>query len=132
MRWILDDIRSAMDALRRTRTWLVIAMVFGFFLLAFATFKFAMRSDAILMSLKFAATSCREMSNASIILLFCGMIFFLFSATVALGEVHQYYYFKQLSSHRQAAQSKKHGIGWVIFALSIAISGLTFFNLNCI
>lgn len=131
MKWILDDIRSALAELKRGSTWLVIGMIALFALLAYAIFNFAIRTDSVLRTLKFTMASCREMTNGPIIFLFCGMIFFLFSAAVALGEVQRFYHFKQIGSKREAAQAKKHGFGWAAFAVSIAIGGLTYFKLNC-
>ncbi len=131
MKWIIDDIRSAMTALSRTHTWIVLAMISGFFLLAVATFNFALRYDAVLRTIKHSMSSCREMTNVPIIFLFGGMIFFLLSSAVALGEAHQYFHYREAGSNRQAAQAKVHGFGWAVFAVLIAVGGLTFFQTNC-
>jgi hypothetical protein len=132
MKWILDDIRSAFAELKRGSTWLVIGMISVFGLLAYAIFNFAVRTDSVLRTLKYTMGSCREMTNGPIIFLFCGMIFFLFSAAVALGEVQRYYHFSEVGSKLEAAQARKHGIGWAAFALSIALGGLTYFKMNCL
>ena len=131
MKWILDDIRSAFAELKRGSTWLVLGLIAFFALLTYAVFRFAIRTDSVLLHLKYTMSSCREMTNGPIIFLFCGMIFFLFSAAVTLGEVQRYYDFISRGSKRDAAQARKHGIGWGIFAVIIAIGGLTFFMMNC-
>ena len=131
MKWILDDIRSALEELKRGSTWIVIGMISVFGLLAYAIFQFAIRTDSALRYLKYTMASCREMTNGPIIFLFCGMIFFLFSAAVALGEVQRYYHFSELGSKHEAALAKKHGIGWAAFAIIIALGGLTYFMMNC-
>lgn len=131
MKWILDDIRSALAELKRGSTWVVIGLISLFGLLAYTIFQFAVRTDSVLRYLKFTMASCREMTNGPIIFLFCGMIFFLFSAAVSLGEVQRYYHFKTVGSKREASQAMKHGIGWGSFAIIIAIGGLTFFKMNC-
>ena len=131
MKWILDDIRSALAALKEGSTWLVIGMIALFALLAFAIFQFAIRTDSVLRNLKYTMAACREMTNGPIIFLFCGMIFFLFSAAVALGEVQRYYFHSERNSKHEMASSLKHGIGWGTFAVLIAVGGLLYFNANC-
>ena len=131
MKWILDDIRSALAELKRGSTWVVIGMISIFGLLAYAIFQFAIRTDSALRYLKYTMASCREMTNGPIIFLFCGMIFFLFSAAVALGEVQRYYHFSEIGSKHEARQSMKHGFGWGACAIIIALGGLTFFIMNC-
>ena len=131
MKWILDDIRSAFAELKRGSTWLVIGMISLFSLLAYAIFQFAIRTDSVLRNLKFTMASCREMTNGPIIFLFCGMIFFLFSAAVALGEVQRYFHYRERNIKHEMAKSMKHGIGWSLFAISIAVGGLIFFSMNC-
>ena len=131
MKWILDDIRSALEELKHGSTWLVIGMIAFFGLLAYAIFQFAIQTDSALRHLKYTMSACREMTNGPIIFLFCGMIFFLFSAAVALGEVQRYYHFSELGSKHEAAQAMKHGFGWGAFAIIIALAGLTYFMMNC-
>ena len=131
MKWILEDIQSALAELKRGSTWLVIGLISLFGLLAYAIFQFAIQTDSALRHLKYTMSACREMTNGPIIFLFCGMIFFLFSAAVALGEVQRYFHFRERGSKREMAQSMKHGIGWSAFAVSLALGGLTFFNMNC-
>lgn len=131
MKWILDDIRSAFAALKQGSTWLVIGIIALFGLLAYATFQFAIRTDSVLRNLKYTMAACREMTNGPIIFLFCGMMFFLFSAAVTLGEIQRYYHFRMIGSKHEMHQSQRHGIGWGIFATTIAISGLVFFSMNC-
>jgi hypothetical protein len=131
MKWILDDLRSALAELKRASTWLVVGMIFLFAALAYALFQFAIQTDSVLRNLKYSMAACREMTNGPIIFLFCGMIFFLFSATVTLGEAQRYFHYRERKNKREMAQSMKHGIGWGIFAVSLAAGGLIFFNINC-
>ena len=131
MKWILDDILSALDALKRGATWVVIAMISAFALLAYGILHFALQTDSVLRHLKYSMAACREMTNGPIILLFCGMIFFLFAAAVTLGEVQRYFHFSSRKGKHETQQALKHGIGWGTFAVSIAIGGLIFFNMNC-
>jgi hypothetical protein len=131
MKWILDDIRSAFAELKKGSTWLVIGMIGLFALIAFAIFSFAIRTDSVLRNLKYTMAACREMTNGPIIFLFCGMMFFLFSATVTFGEIQRYYHFRRIGSKFEMRQAMKHGIGWGVFAISIGVSGLVFFKMNC-
>ncbi len=131
MKWILDDIRSAFAELKRGSTWLVIGLISLFAFFAYAIFQFAIRTDSVLRNLKYTMAACREMTNGPIIFLFCGMIFFLFSAAVSLGEVQRYFHFRERNSKHEMAQSMKHGIGWSLFAISLAIGGLIYFNIYC-
>jgi len=131
MKWIIDDIRRALSELQKGSTWVVIGIIAGFALLAFTVFQFAIQTDSVMRHLKYSMAACREMTNGPIIFLFCGMIFFLFSVAVALGEVQRYFHFRQRNSRHQMKQALKHGLGWGAFAISITISGLIFFNMNC-
>lgn len=131
MKWILDDIRSALAALKEGSTWLVIGMIALFALLAYAIFQFAIRTDSVLRNLKYTMAACREMTNGPIIFLFCGMMFFLFSAAVTLGEIQRYYHFRRIGSKHEMRQARTHGIGWGVFAVTIALSGLIYFKMNC-
>jgi hypothetical protein len=131
MKWILDDILSALAALKRGATWVVIGMITAFALMAYAVFHFAVQTDSVLRHLKYSMAACREMTNGPIIFLFCGMIFFLFSAAVTLGEVQRYFHFSSRNHKHEMQKSLKHGLGWGAFAVSIAIGGLVFFNMNC-
>lgn len=131
MKWILDDILSALAALKHGATWVVIGMITAFALLAYAVFHFALQTDSVLRHLKYSMAACREMTNGPIIFLFCGMIFFLFASAVTLGEVQHYFHFSSRKSKHEMQQALKHGIGWGSFAVAIAIGGLIFFNMNC-
>lgn len=131
MKWILDDILSALAALKKGATWVVIGMIAAFALLAYAVSRFALQTDSVLRHLKYSMGACREMTNGPIIFLFCGMIFFLFSAAVTLGEVQRYFHFSSRNSKHEMQKSLKNGLGWGAFAVSIAIGGLIFFNMNC-
>jgi hypothetical protein len=99
--------------------------------LAYLLVSFSFRTDALLIYLHRTAGSCRELSNGAIIAMFCGMIFFLFTALLTLGEFQRYFEFKQRAAHHQTRQALTWGIGWGITAISIAVGALVFFNRYC-
>jgi hypothetical protein len=131
MNWIIDDIYRAIVQLKRWQTWLVIGLIGIFAGLAYLLVSFAFRTDDILIYLHRTAGSCRELSNGSIIAMFCGMIFFLFSALLTLGEFQRYFQFKQQAAHHQTRQALTWGIGWAITAIGIAVGALVFFSSYC-
>jgi len=131
MKWIINDIKNALTQLRRWQTWLVIGLISLFALLAYLISSFAFKTDAILMSLRHTAGACREMTNGIIIFMFCGMIFFLFSGLLTLGEFQQYFEFKRRAAHHQARRALIWGIGWALFAVTLAIVALAYFTYYC-
>lgn len=131
MAWIINDIKKAMAQLRRGQTWLAIGLISLFAFLAYVVSQFAFRTDSVLMFLRHTASSCREMTNGIIIFLFCGMIFFLFTALLTLGEMQRYFELKQRAAHFQARQTLRWGLGWGAVAICIAIGALVFFNTYC-
>lgn len=131
MKWIIDDIYSALAQLKRWQTWLVLGLIGVFAALAYLVGSFAFRTDALLVYLHRTAGACRELNNGMIIFMFCGMIFFLFAALLTLGEFQQYFEYKQRNAYHQARQSLLWGIGWGVGTVSIAISALVFFNQYC-
>jgi hypothetical protein len=131
MEWILKDISNALAKLKRGSTWVVIGLVLLFAMLAYAIVQFALRTDSVLRDIRYTVTACQEMTNGPIIFIFCGMIFFLFSAAVALGEIQRYFHYSERGSKYEMAQSLKHAAGWSVFAISLAAGGLIFFNMNC-
>lgn len=131
MKWIIQDIKNALAQLKRRETWVGIGLIALFGLLAYAVALFAFRTDSVLMFLRHTVGSCREMTNGIIIFLFCGMIFFLFTALLTLGEFQRYVEFKQHGAHYQARQTMFWGIGWGALAITIAVSALVFFNSYC-
>lgn len=131
MKWIIDDIKNAIIQLGRWQTWLIIGLISMFALLAYLIGSFAFRTDSVLMFLRHTTGSCREMTNGIIIFMFCGMIFFLFTALLTLGEFQQYFVFKQRAAHFQARKALIGGISWAVFAVVLAITALIFFNSYC-
>ena len=131
MNWIIDDINSALAQLKRWETWLVLGLISVFVGLAYLIGSFAFRTDALLVFLHRTAGACRELTNGMIISMFCGMIFFLFAALLALGEFQQYFEFKQRNAHHQAHQSLLWGIGWSLGTIGVAIGTLVFFSQYC-
>ena len=131
MQWLINDIKNALAQLGRWQTWLVIGLICLFALLAYLIGSFAFKTDAILMSLRHTAGACREMTNGIIIFMFCGMIFFLFTCLLTLGEFQQYFQFKQRSAHHQARRALIGGIRWAICAVALAVGSLIFFNSYC-
>ncbi len=131
MKWILDDLSRAFAQLKLWQTWLVIGLLGVFFGLAYLIVRFAFRTDAVLLFLNRTAGACREMTNGMIAFMFCGMIFFAFSAVLTLGEFQQYFEYRQRAAHFQARQSLQWGVGWAVVAIAIAITALVFFNHFC-
>jgi len=131
MTWIIEDIKRALVQLKRWQTWLGIGLITLFGLLAYMISQFAFKTDSVLIFFRHTAGACREMTNGIIIFLFCGMIFFLFTALLTLGELQRYFELKQRGAHFQARQTLFWGIGWGVCALALAIASLIFFNIYC-
>lgn len=132
MKWIIDDILRALAQLRLWQTWLVIGLISLFAGLAFLVGSFAFRTDAVLIFLHRTVGSCQQLSNGFIIFMFCGMIFFLFTALLTLGEFQRYFEFMQRSARYEARQSLLWGIGWGMIAVTIAVTALVFFRQYCL
>jgi len=130
-KWIIDDIKRALAALKRGETWLVIGMITGFSLLGWLVLQFALKTDSVLRHLHYSASACREMSNGPIIFLFCGMMFFLFATVITFGEIQRYFHFKERGAHYETRQSMRNGIIALLCALAIALGALIFFNTYC-
>lgn len=131
MNWIIDDLKNALAQLKRWQTWLVIGLLGTFALLAYLVGKVALKTDALLSFLRHTTGSCRQLTNLNIILLFCGMIFFFFSAVLTLGEIQRYIEFRQRGADYQARQAVFWAIGWGSVTIGIAIAALVFFNSFC-
>ena len=131
MKWLIRDLKHALEQLKRPETWMVIGLLSAFGLLAYAVARFAFRTDSILRFLRHSVASCRELSNGPIIFLFCGMIFFLLAAVVTLGEFQRYFRSRRIGAYHEEKQALLHGIGWGIVALGIPLSAMMFFNNYC-
>lgn len=131
MKWIIDDLNRALNELKRKETWLVIALLLGFGLITLVIIQFALKTDSVLVHLRHTASACRQLTNASIIFLFCEMIFFVFSCAVTFGELQRYFHFKQRGGHYQASQSFRSALLWMAISTAISVSGLLFFNKYC-
>lgn len=131
MKWILQDLKNALAQLRQRETWVAIGLIGLFGLLAYALSHFALRTDSVLLFLRHTAGSCREMTNGIIIFLFCGMIFFLLTALLTLGEFQRHVEFKRRGATYESRRAIFWCAGWGGLAVSIAISALVFFNTYC-
>lgn len=131
MKWIIDDIYRAFAQLKRWQTWFGLGLIGLFIGLAYLISTFAFRTDALLIYLHRTVGACREMTNGTIIFMFCGMIFFGFAALVTLGEFQQHFEYKQRNAHHQARQSLIWGIAWTIGTVVLAVTALVFFNHYC-
>lgn len=131
MNWIVEDVKRIAAQLKRGQTWAGIGLIAVFALLAYLVGRLALRTDSVLTFLRVSAYSCRELTNGVIIFLFCGMIFFLFTAVLTLGELQRYFDFKQRGATHQARQALLWGSGWGVVAIGIAIAALIFFNTFC-
>ncbi len=131
MKWLIDEISKGLRQLQRKETWLVIGLLSLFGALAYLISSYAFRTDSMLIFLRHTAGACRQMTNGTIIALFCGMIFFLFTAILTLGEMQRYFEFKTRGANRQAKSALLWGLGWGGFAVTLAVSALVFFNNFC-
>ena len=131
LKWLIDDLNSALAELKRTSTWLVLGLITAFGLLAFGVAQFAFQTDSVLRFLRISVTACRELTNGPIIFLFCGMIFFLFAVVITFGEIQRYFYFRDRRSYHQSQRAARHALGWGSVATSIAAAALVFFKSNC-
>ncbi|MBT9521293.1 MAG: hypothetical protein IV101_10390 [Dechloromonas sp.] len=131
MKWFIEEISRLIVQLKRWQTWLVIGLISLFAGLAFFIGSFAFRTDGILLYLNRTAGACRELTNGIIIFMFCGMIFFMFTALLTLGEFQRYFQFKQRAAHYQASRALYGGIGWAIATITISIAALVFFSRYC-
>ena len=131
MKWLIEEISSGLRQLQRKETWLVIGLLSLFGLLAYMVSNYAFRTDSMLIFLRHTAGACRQMTNGTIIAMFCGMIFFLFTALLTLGEMQRYFEFKARNAHRQARSALYRGLGWGIFAVTLSVSALVFFKNFC-
>ncbi|PKO37678.1 MAG: hypothetical protein CVU33_11800 [Betaproteobacteria bacterium HGW-Betaproteobacteria-6] len=131
MNWFIEEISRLIVQLRRWQTWLVIGLISVFVGLAFFVGSFAFRTDGLLLYLHRTAGACRELTNGIIIFMFCGMIFFMFTALLTLGEFQRYFQFKQRAAHYQASRALYWGIGWGCAAVGIAVAALVFFTRYC-
>ncbi|EKE18243.1 MAG: hypothetical protein ACD_10C00071G0004 [uncultured bacterium] len=131
MRWLINDIKNALAQLRRWQTWLIIGLICLFALLAYLIGNFAFMTDSVLTSFRQTASACREMTNGVIIFMFCGMIFFLFTGLLTLGEFQQHFHYKQYGARHQARRALIWAIGFALFTIALAIAALIFFNSYC-
>lgn len=132
MKWIIEDISRALAQLKLWSTWLAIGLISLFAGLAYLVGSFAFRTDAVLIFLHRTVGSCQQLSNGFIIFMFCGMIFFLFTALLTLGEFQRYFEFKEHAAHYEARHSLFWGIGWGFTAVAIAVTALVFFSQYCL
>lgn len=131
MKWIIDDLKRAWAQLKRWQTWLTIGLLGLFALLAWLIAGFAFRTDAVLLFLHRTAGSCRQMNNGTIIFMFGGMIFFVLSAVLTLGEFQRWIHFRQIRATAQARQALTWGIVWSALGVGIAAAALAFFMRFC-
>jgi len=131
MNWLIEEISGAFAQLRRWQTWLVIGIIGIFAALTYFVGSFAFRTDGILLFLHRTAGACRELTNGIIIFMFCGMIFFMLTALLTLGEFQRYVQFKQRAAHYQASRALYWGIGWGVTAIGISVAALVFFIQYC-
>jgi hypothetical protein len=131
MTWLIEEFNRFFAQLRRWQTWAVIGVLAVFALLAMLVGRLALRTDSVLTFLRVSAHSCRDLTNGVIIFLFCGMIFFMFSAVLTLGELQRYFQFRQRGATHQARQALLWGCCYACLAIGIAVSALVFFNSYC-
>jgi hypothetical protein len=131
MKWLIDEISDLLGQLKQWQTWLGIGLVSAFAGLAYLVATYAFRTDAVLIFVHRAGAACRELTNGTIIAMFCGMIFFTFTAVLTLGEFQRFVEYQRHAAHREARQSLIWCIIWGVVALGIAVGALVFFNQYC-
>ena len=131
LRWIIDDLKDAFNELKRPETWIVIGLIFTFILLLYLIGRFAFRTDAILVFAHATSGYCRPLTDFSIIMLFCGMIFFFFFATLTLGELQQYFSLKARRLMDAASRALRGVLIWGGATIGMSLAALIFFNNNC-
>ncbi|PKO33588.1 MAG: hypothetical protein CVU34_11550 [Betaproteobacteria bacterium HGW-Betaproteobacteria-7] len=131
MTWIIEELQRVLAQLRRWQTWAAIGVITLFALLAYLVGRLALRTDSVLTFLRVSAYSCHELTNGIIIFLFCGMIFFMLSAVLTLGELQRYFHLRQRGATHQARQALLWCSGYACLAIGIAVSALVFFNSFC-
>ncbi len=131
MKWLISEISNIVTQLGRWQTWVGIALIGTFLGLAYLVSLYAFRTDALLVFMHRAGAACRELTNGTIIAMFCGMIFFVFTAVLTLGEIQRFLEFGQRGAHYQARQSLLWGIGWGAVTMGIAVGALVFFSQYC-
>ena len=131
MNQLINDIKSAFAELLRWQTWLVIGLIALFALLAYLIAQFAFKTDAVLMFLNHSTGACNKMTNGVIITLFCGMMFFLLTCVLTLGEFQQFFTLKERNANYEAKRALFWGIGWSSLSVGMAVAALFFFNSFC-
>lgn len=131
MKWIIDDIKRGWAQLQRWQTWLTMLLIAGFAALAYLIAGYAFRTDSILSFLHLTSGYCPAMGNGLIIAMFTGMIFFMLTALLTLGEVQRHFHAKQRGHHHEATKATRWGFLWGGSAIAIAAAALVFFKMNC-
>ena len=131
MTWVIVEFKRALAHLRRWQTWAASALLGFFGVLAYQVGRMALWTDSILIFRRASTHACRQLTNGIIIAAFCGMIFFLFTAVLSLGEVQRYIELDQRGATRQARRALASGAGWGALAAAIAGAGLYFFSTAC-
>lgn len=131
MKWFVDDLKSALEELKRGSTWLVIGILLFFGLITLLIARFAFQTDSVLRFLRISVVACREMTNGPIIFMISGMMFFGLAAVVTFGEIQRYYHFRDRNNPREARKAATQGLLWGGFAITISVGALIFFKMNC-
>lgn len=131
MKWLINDIRNALQQLRRVETWMVIGILALFIGLSYLVAESAFRTDSILQFLRHSSASCRELTNGPIIFLFCGMIFFLLAAVVTLGEIQSFQKNRRLNARLASRAALIHAVFWGSIAILIPSAAIYFFKYYC-
>lgn len=132
MRWLIDDLKYALQQLKRAETWIFLGVLTGFTILGVAVAQVAFQTDSILRFLRLTVTACREMTNGPIIFMFCGGIFFILAVSTTFGEIQRYFFLRdRRNGDKMAKQALRSGFFWGAFACLIAVGAITFFHYNC-
>lgn len=130
--WIRDDLRSLWQELHKKDTWVGIALVLSFFLLALYIVRLALRSDTMLRALHPGAMAiCRELGENAVAFLFIGMVFFGLTVLATLGEFFAFIDSKRRNDDYGRKQALRGATAWGIVASLIGFAAAIFLDSRC-
>lgn len=130
--WIADDFRRLLEHLGRSETWILIAIVTIFGVIAYYSFHFALRMDFMMKLRHLSRSACREIENGATALLFFGTTFFVLTMIMVFGEFARHLDYKRRNAHAQARSAAMQCLSWGAFALMIGLGMMFFLESQCI
>jgi hypothetical protein len=130
--WIADDFRRLMIQLGKPETWILIAMMAFFGVIAYFSFQFALRMDFMLRLRNMGQAACRDIENGSTAILFFGTTFFALTVSMVFGEFARHMDYKRCNAHAHARNAAWLCAGWGAFAILIGLGILFLLQSQCI